>query len=55
MTFLAIRASQCQLDIHFAVKVTNQSPLFTQAAHFYWAMWALVQAHFSTIDFDFLG
>lgn len=29
--------------------------IITQAAHFYWSMWALVQAHFSAIDFDFLG
>lgn len=32
-----------------------QANQFALGAHFYWAMWALVQAHFSTIDFDFLG
>jgi ethanolamine kinase len=28
---------------------------FTLAAHFLWAIWALIQAEHSTIDFDFLG
>lgn len=25
-----------------------------QASHFFWALWALIQNQFSTIDFDFL-
>ncbi|KAK2718081.1 ethanolamine kinase 1-like isoform X3 [Artemia franciscana] len=29
--------------------------LFSLASHFFWALWALVQATQSTIDFDFLG
>lgn len=29
--------------------------LFVQASHFFWGLWALIQAKFSTIDFDFLG
>ncbi|XP_050738990.1 ethanolamine kinase 1-like [Eriocheir sinensis] len=28
---------------------------FALASHLFWACWALVQAHYSTIDFDFLG
>jgi ethanolamine kinase len=28
---------------------------FSLAAHFLWAVWALIQAEHSTIDFDFLG
>ncbi|XP_015253370.1 PREDICTED: ethanolamine kinase 1-like [Cyprinodon variegatus] len=28
---------------------------FTLASHFFWGLWALIQAKFSTIDFDFLG
>lgn len=26
-----------------------------QASHFFWGLWALIQAKYSTIDFDFLG
>lgn len=36
-------------------KLYVQANHFALAAHFYWSMWALVQAHFSAIDFDFLG
>ncbi|NXL47786.1 EKI1 kinase, partial [Podilymbus podiceps] len=28
---------------------------FFQASHFFWGLWALIQAKYSTIDFDFLG
>lgn len=28
---------------------------FTLASHFFWGLWALIQASLSTIDFDFLG
>ncbi|XP_014008558.1 ethanolamine kinase 1 isoform X3 [Salmo salar] len=28
---------------------------FSLASHFFWGLWALIQAAFSTIDFDFLG
>jgi len=28
---------------------------FTLASHFFWGVWALIQAAHSTIDFDFLG
>lgn len=28
---------------------------FALASHFFWGLWALIQARFSTIDFDFLG
>ncbi|KAJ8411143.1 hypothetical protein AAFF_G00171490 [Aldrovandia affinis] len=33
------------------VQVNN----FALASHFFWALWALIQAKYSTIDFDFLG
>lgn len=26
-----------------------------QASHFFWGFWALIQAKYSSIDFDFLG
>ncbi|KAL8222307.1 UNVERIFIED_CONTAM: Ethanolamine kinase 1 [Gekko kuhli] len=25
------------------------------ASHFFWGLWALIQAKYSTIEFDFLG
>lgn len=28
---------------------------FALASHFFWGLWALIQAKVSTIDFDFLG
>lgn len=28
---------------------------FSLAAHFYWGVWALVQADVSDIDFDYIG
>ncbi|XP_052410931.1 ethanolamine kinase 1 isoform X1 [Carassius gibelio] len=28
---------------------------FALASHFFWGLWALIQAQYSTIDFDFLG
>ncbi|XP_043943626.1 ethanolamine kinase 1-like [Protopterus annectens] len=28
---------------------------FSLASHFFWGLWALIQAKYSTIDFDFLG
>uniref|UniRef100_A0A6I8NH91 ethanolamine kinase n=1 Tax=Ornithorhynchus anatinus TaxID=9258 RepID=A0A6I8NH91_ORNAN len=28
---------------------------FALASHFFWGLWALIQARYSTIDFDFLG
>uniref|UniRef100_A0A1I7ZBC9 ethanolamine kinase n=1 Tax=Steinernema glaseri TaxID=37863 RepID=A0A1I7ZBC9_9BILA len=30
-------------------------PLFESASHHFWALWSLVQAHNSTIDFDYIG
>ncbi|XP_067914996.1 ethanolamine kinase 1 isoform X2 [Heterodontus francisci] len=32
-----------------------QVNLFALASHFFWGLWALIQAKYSTIDFDFLG
>lgn len=34
---------------------TNPLCLCLQASHFFWGLWALIQAKVSTIDFDFLG
>lgn len=28
---------------------------FALASHFFWGLWALIQAKYSTIEFDFLG
>ncbi|GAA6090991.1 ethanolamine kinase 2 isoform X1, partial [Tachysurus ichikawai] len=28
---------------------------FSLASHFFWGFWALIQAKYSSIDFDFLG
>ena len=28
---------------------------FSLAAHFFWGIWALIQAHYSDIDFDYMG
>uniref|UniRef100_A0A3B3VD50 ethanolamine kinase n=1 Tax=Poecilia latipinna TaxID=48699 RepID=A0A3B3VD50_9TELE len=28
---------------------------FALASHFFWGFWALIQAKYSSIDFDFLG
>ncbi|XP_072418387.1 ethanolamine kinase 1 isoform X1 [Chiloscyllium punctatum] len=32
-----------------------QVNVFALASHFFWGLWALIQARYSTIDFDFLG
>ncbi|CAD6190538.1 unnamed protein product [Caenorhabditis auriculariae] len=32
-----------------------RTPLFEAASHLFWALWALVQSQYSTIDFDYLG
>lgn len=29
--------------------------IFALCSHFYWGLWALVQAHVSDIDFDYIG
>ena len=29
--------------------------IFALCSHFYWGLWALVQAHASDIDFDYMG
>jgi ethanolamine kinase len=48
-------------DVSDTVMEHNVSCLYVQvnkfalAAHFLWAIWALIQAEHSTIDFDFLG
>lgn len=39
-------------DVEVLYVQVNQ---FALASHFFWGMWALIQAKYSTIDFDFLG
>jgi ethanolamine kinase len=41
-----------ELDISCLYVQVNK---FALAAHFLWAIWALIQAEHSSIDFDFLG
>ncbi|KAH0617131.1 hypothetical protein JD844_028822 [Phrynosoma platyrhinos] len=40
---------------HFNEFAAHSNSLNTQASHFFWGLWALIQAKYSTIDFDFLG
>lgn len=35
--------------------VLHEVAIFTLAAHFFWGLWALSQAHFSDIPFDYMG
>ena len=36
-------------------RALDEVALFTAAAHFFWGLWALVQAAISDIDFDYMG
>lgn len=36
-------------------QVLSEIPVFEAASHAFWAVWALVQAGVSTIEFDYLG
>jgi ethanolamine kinase len=38
----------------FLQSLVDNGNLFALAAHMFWGLWAIVQAHHSTIDFDFL-
>ncbi|XP_062843026.1 ethanolamine kinase 2 [Trichomycterus rosablanca] len=42
--------NQCELETLY-VQVNK----FSLASHFFWGFWALIQAKYSSIDFDFLG
>ncbi|XP_023694753.1 ethanolamine kinase 1-like isoform X2 [Paramormyrops kingsleyae] len=42
--------TDCELETLF-VQVNK----FALASHFFWGFWAVIQAKYSTIDFDFLG
>ncbi|XP_048878534.1 ethanolamine kinase 2 [Brienomyrus brachyistius] len=42
--------TDCELETLF-VQVNK----FALASHFFWGFWAIIQAKYSTIDFDFLG
>ncbi|XP_017349429.1 ethanolamine kinase 1 isoform X1 [Ictalurus punctatus] len=42
--------SEAEVEVLY-VQVNN----FALASHFFWGLWALIQAQYSTIDFDFLG
>lgn len=35
-------------------KLYKQVNQFVLASHFFWGLWALIQAEYSNIDFDFL-
>ncbi|XP_064417350.1 ethanolamine kinase 1 [Latimeria chalumnae] len=41
-----------ETDVEILYSQVNQ---FALASHFFWGLWALIQAKYSTIDFDFLG
>ena len=43
---------QSKADIHKAVVEANA---FALVAHQYWGVWALIQARYSPIDFDYLS
>uniref|UniRef100_A0A8C9VI62 ethanolamine kinase n=1 Tax=Scleropages formosus TaxID=113540 RepID=A0A8C9VI62_SCLFO len=47
---LGAEVSQAEVEVLY-VQVNN----FALASHFFWGLWALIQAQYSTIDFDFLG
>ena len=36
-------------------RVCTEVTKFKLAAHFYWGLWALIQANLSDIDFDYMG
>lgn len=33
----------------------DQVEKFSMAAHYFWGVWSLIQAAYSSIDFDFIG
>ena len=37
------------------LRVKAEVAAFTQASHVYWGVWALLQARYSSIDFDYFA
>ncbi|CAN2391425.1 Ethanolamine kinase 1, partial [Pristimantis euphronides] len=50
--FKDIRAEVSESEVERLYVQVNQ---FALASHFFWGLWALIQAKYSKIDFDFLG
>lgn len=44
-----------EVDITDVLNLVEDIELFALAAHFFWGVWALIQAAHSSIDFDFVG
>lgn len=54
-TILPTLCSLCCLPKLAASRISLLRCLSHQASHFFWGFWALIQAKYSSIDFDFLG
>ncbi|XP_066446868.1 ethanolamine kinase 1 isoform X2 [Eleutherodactylus coqui] len=50
--FKGVRAEVSENEVERLYVQVNQ---FALASHFFWGLWALIQAKYSKIDFDFLG
>ena len=54
-----LNSDNCRLSVeqvtNQACKLMRQVRYFTLHAHFFWGIWALLQAAHSSIDFDFIG
>jgi ethanolamine kinase len=42
-------------ETQYVETVLGEVQTFIPAAHFFWAVWALVQAEISELEFDYLG
>lgn len=54
-SYLPTLCSLCCLPKLAASHISLLCCLSHQASHFFWGFWALIQAKYSSIDFDFLG
>lgn len=54
-TILPTLCSPCCLPKLATSRISLLCCLSHQASHFFWGFWALIQAKYSSIDFDFLG
>lgn len=43
------------LSDHQLEKLCAEADVFALASHLYWGIWAVVQARYSPIDFDYMG
>ncbi|XP_044137237.1 ethanolamine kinase 1 [Bufo gargarizans] len=50
--FKGIKTEVSEIEVERLYVQVNQ---FSLASHFFWGLWALIQAKYSKIDFDFLG